>query len=88
VAVLEVNEGLVSVASLVVDLAASGVSTSTVVTGGLAGLCAGAMSRLLRKRPASSPSSPFQAALASAAGFLDGGVVSFLGLQSQPRLCN
>ncbi len=43
-AVLGANDGLVSVASLMVGLAASGVSTSTVVTGGLAGLSAGAMS--------------------------------------------
>ncbi|MEV7187615.1 VIT1/CCC1 transporter family protein [Kitasatospora sp. NPDC057542] len=43
-AVLGANDGLVSIASLMVGLAASGVSTSTVVTGGLAGLSAGAMS--------------------------------------------
>ncbi|MEV7180232.1 VIT family protein [Kitasatospora sp. NPDC093679] len=43
-AVLGANDGLVSVASLMVGLAASGASTSTVVTGGLAGLSAGAMS--------------------------------------------
>jgi len=42
-AVLGANDGLVSVASLMVGLAASGASTSTVVTGGLAGLSAGAM---------------------------------------------
>ncbi|KOV39000.1 membrane protein [Streptomyces sp. XY431] len=43
-AVLGANDGLVSVASLMVGIAASGASTSTVVTGGLAGLSAGAMS--------------------------------------------
>ncbi|MGW7446594.1 VIT1/CCC1 transporter family protein [Kitasatospora sp. NPDC054795] len=43
-AVLGANDGLVSIASLMVGLAAGGVSTSTVVTGGLAGLSAGAMS--------------------------------------------
>ncbi|WBP84929.1 VIT1/CCC1 transporter family protein [Kitasatospora cathayae] len=42
-AVLGANDGLVSVASLMVGLATSGASTSTVVTGGLAGLSAGAM---------------------------------------------
>ncbi|BFV55392.1 VIT family protein [Kitasatospora sp. CMC57] len=43
-AVLGANDGLVSIASLMVGLAAGGVSTSTVATGGLAGLSAGAMS--------------------------------------------
>ncbi|MEV4616059.1 VIT family protein [Kitasatospora sp. NPDC049258] len=43
-AVLGANDGLVSVASLMVGIAASGASTSTVLTGGLAGLSAGAMS--------------------------------------------
>ncbi|MDH6132263.1 VIT1/CCC1 family predicted Fe2+/Mn2+ transporter [Kitasatospora sp. MAA4] len=42
-AVLGSNDGLVSVASLMVGLAAAGTSTSTVVTGGLAALSAGAM---------------------------------------------
>lgn len=42
-AVLGANDGLVSVASLMVGLAAAGTSTSTVVTGGLAALSAGAM---------------------------------------------
>ncbi|MEU9075247.1 VIT family protein [Kitasatospora sp. NPDC048538] len=43
-AVLGANDGLVSIASLMVGIAASGASTSTVVTGGLAGLSAGALS--------------------------------------------
>ncbi|MEU8927468.1 VIT family protein [Kitasatospora sp. NPDC048545] len=43
-AVLGANDGLVSIASLMVGIAASGSSTSTVVTGGLAGLSAGALS--------------------------------------------
>ncbi|GAA2740889.1 VIT family protein [Kitasatospora cinereorecta] len=43
-AVLGANDGLVSIASLMVGIAASGASTSAVVTGGLAGLSAGAMS--------------------------------------------
>ncbi|MGK4584866.1 VIT1/CCC1 transporter family protein [Kitasatospora sp. HPMI-4] len=42
-AVLGANDGLVSVASIMVGIAASGASTSAVVTGGLAGLSAGAM---------------------------------------------
>jgi VIT1/CCC1 family predicted Fe2+/Mn2+ transporter len=42
-AVLGANDGLVSVASLMVGLAASGASTSVVATGGLAGLSAGAL---------------------------------------------
>ncbi|MFD5465663.1 VIT1/CCC1 transporter family protein [Kitasatospora sp. NPDC127059] len=43
-AVLGANDGLVSIASLMVGLAAAGVSTSAVVTGGLAGLSAGSLS--------------------------------------------
>jgi VIT1/CCC1 family predicted Fe2+/Mn2+ transporter len=43
-AVLGANDGLVSVASLMVGIAASSAGTSAVVTGGLAGLSAGAMS--------------------------------------------
>ncbi|MFI6448846.1 VIT1/CCC1 transporter family protein [Kitasatospora sp. NPDC050543] len=43
-AVLGANDGLVSIASLMVGIAASGASTSTVVTGALAGLSAGALS--------------------------------------------
>jgi VIT1/CCC1 family predicted Fe2+/Mn2+ transporter len=42
-AVLGANDGLVSVASLMVGLAAAGTGTSTVVTGGLAALSAGAL---------------------------------------------
>lgn len=42
-AVLGANDGLVSTASLMVGVAASGTAASTVVTAGLAGLAAGAM---------------------------------------------
>ena len=42
-AVLGANDGLVSTASLMVGIAASGASTSTVLTAGLAGLTAGSM---------------------------------------------
>ncbi|MFG2910425.1 VIT1/CCC1 transporter family protein [Kitasatospora sp. NPDC048286] len=42
-AVLGANDGLVSIASLMIGLAASGASTSVVATGGLAGLSAGAL---------------------------------------------
>lgn len=42
-AVLGANDGLVSTASLMVGVAASGTATGTVVTAGLAGLAAGAM---------------------------------------------
>ncbi|WGI36035.1 VIT family protein (plasmid) [Mycolicibacterium aubagnense] len=42
-AVLGANDGLVSTASLMVGVAASGASTSTVLTAGLAGLAAGSM---------------------------------------------
>jgi VIT1/CCC1 family predicted Fe2+/Mn2+ transporter len=42
-AVLGANDGLVSTASLMVGVAASGTSTGAVVTAGLAGLAAGAM---------------------------------------------
>jgi VIT1/CCC1 family predicted Fe2+/Mn2+ transporter len=42
-AVLGANDGLVSTASLMVGVAASGTATATVVTAGLAGLAAGSM---------------------------------------------
>ena len=42
-AVLGANDGLVSTASLMVGVAASGAATGTVVTAGSAGLAAGAM---------------------------------------------
>ena len=43
-AVLGSNDGLVSTASLMLGVAASGASTSTIATAGIAGLVAGAMS--------------------------------------------
>jgi len=43
-AVLGANDGIVSTASLVLGVAASGASTSAVVTAGVAGLAAGALS--------------------------------------------
>ncbi len=43
-AVLGVDDGLVSVSSLMMGVAASGASTAAVITAGLAGLAAGAMS--------------------------------------------
>jgi VIT1/CCC1 family predicted Fe2+/Mn2+ transporter len=43
-AVLGANDGIVSTASLVLGVAASGASASTIVTAGIAGLVAGALS--------------------------------------------
>src|SRR5690348_10177638 len=43
-AVLGANDGIVSTASLVLGVAASGASTSAIVTAGIAGLVAGALS--------------------------------------------
>ena len=53
-AVLGANDGIVSVAGLVVGVAASGASASAVLTSGIAGVVAGAMSMAAGGTPATS----------------------------------
>jgi VIT1/CCC1 family predicted Fe2+/Mn2+ transporter len=57
-AVLGANDGIVSVSSLVVGVAAADPTPSTVLIAGFAGLAAGAMSPSARSPTSSRPTSP------------------------------
>jgi len=81
-AVLGANDGLVSTAALLIGVAAAR-ADSFLVTAGLAGISAGAMSMAVGRdelgQHPHSKARPLQAAIASAASFTVGGVIPFLG---------